>query len=360
MSSNFGKNLILTLFGQSHGKAVGAVLDGLPAGEAVDLVALRAFVSRRTPGRYLTSPRTEDDQFDIISGLYNETTAGSPLCVVLANQDAVSTDYDATRDTPRPGHADYTAHVRHSGKADMRGGGHHSGRLTAPLTVAGGICAQLLARRNIHIGAHIASIGAVEDALFDPTGVTQKQLNVLNAMSLPLLSADKEAAILEEVRQVAASGDSIGGVIECCILGYPPGIGEPIFDGIENRISAMLFAIPGVKGVEFGNGFSAAQNKGSENNDVFTVLNGQIRTETNRHGGILGGISSGMPILFRVAFKPTPSIALPQQSVSLTDKRLQTLQLQGRHDPCIALRAAPCIEAAAAIVALDFLLGGHQ
>ena len=309
MSSEFGKQLKVSVFGQSHGKAIGVNIDGLPAGEAVDMEELNAFLARRKPGRNsLSTARKEDDLPVFLSGLENGVTCGTPLCAIIENSDQHSKDYAALADTPRPGHADYAAHVKWNGQADMRGGGHFSGRLTAPLCIAGGIAKQILARRNIFVGAHLASVGTVKDEAF-PLWPDKDLFDSVAAKGFPVIrdgaGEDMKAVIL----QAKEALDSVGGVIECAAIGLPAGLGDPMFDGIENRLAAALFGIPAVKGVEFGAGFAAAQLRGSENNDPFVLQNGVIVTETNHAGGILGGITNGMPVTMRVAIKPTPSIA---------------------------------------------------
>lgn len=350
MSSCYGTRLKLSIFGQSHSAAIGMCLDGLPAGEAVDLAQLQAFLDRRAPGRNAWSTaRSEPDEPEILSGLVNGCTCGAPLSAILRNHDTRSQDYAGLRSLPRPSHADYPAQVKYGGYQDVAGGGHFSGRLTAPLCVAGGVCLQILARRGIEVGAAITRIGSVAAPGFDPVNVDSA---ALTAARSALLSEAMQA----EIAAARAEGDSVGGVIECAVTGLPAGLGEPMFDGMENRIAAVVFGIPAVRGVEFGAGFAAAALRGSEHNDAYCIRDGRVATETNRHGGILGGITTGMPLIFRAAIKPTPSIARPQQSVSLEQMQEQTLTIQGRHDPCIVPRAVPVVEAAAALAVLDALL----
>ena len=356
MSSEFGSLLKISVFGQSHGRAIGVVVDGLPAGEAIDLEELNAFLARRKPGKsHLSTARREADAPVFLSGLENGVTCGAPLCAVIENGDQHSSDYDALQDKPRPGHADYTAFVKWGGQADMRGGGHFSGRLTAPLCIAGGIAKQILSRRGVYVGAHLQSVGTVADALF-PLQPTKELFDAVAAKPFPVLddqAGERMQALILEARK---NLDSVGGVVECAATGLPAGLGEPMFGGVENRLAAALFGIPAVKGVEFGSGFAGAALRGSENNDPYYMENGAVRTRTNHAGGILGGLSTGMPIVFRAAFKPTPSIALPQQTVRLSDGAPVTLELRGRHDPCIVPRAVPCVEAAAALAVLDAAL----
>ena len=353
MSSVYTGNLTVAIFGQSHAPAIGVTVDGLPAGLPVDLDALQQFLRRRAPGQNAWStPRKEADAPEILCGLSNGRTCGAPLTAIIRNTNTRSGDYDNLRDTPRPGHADYTAQMKFSGAQDVAGGGHFSGRLTAPLCIAGGICLQLLKTQGITIRARIVSVGAVtDDAPF---------LSPVGEKPFPAVSDAAAAAMQAEIAAARADGDSVGGVIECVVEGLPAGIGDPMFGGMENLISRAIFAIPAVKGIEFGAGFAAARMRGSENNDPFRVENGVVVTETNHCGGILGGISDGMPIVFRAAFKPTPSIARQQRSVSLGQMENKTLVIQGRHDPCIVPRAVPCVEAAAAIAVLDAVMARKE
>ena len=328
MSSSFGDKLKITIFGQSHSDAIGVVIDGLPAGVKIDMDALLAFMERRAPGRSgLSTSRKEPDLPEFLSGLVDGVTCGSPLCAVIKNTNARPQDYAGLANIPRPGHADYTAHVKYGGHEDKTGGGHFSGRLTAPLCIAGGIAKQILADRGVAVNARIVEIAGNTD---DPAS---------------------------EIEKAKADGDSVGGIIECIVTGVPAGIGDPMFDGMENRIAKAVFGIPAVKGIEFGAGFGAARMRGSENNDPFYYdEEGSVRTRTNNAGGILGGITNGMDIVFRTAVKPTPSIALEQESISYSSSGLAVLKIQGRHDPCIVPRAVPCVESAAAIAVLDAML----
>lgn len=358
MSSHIGKNITVSIFGQSHSQAIGAVIDGLPAGFAVDMGKVRAFMARRAPGRaaYATA-RKEADEPILLSGLADGKTCGAPLAMLIQNGDTRSKDYEQLRDIPRPGHADYTANLRYGGFQDVRGGGHFSGRLTAPLCFAGAICLQMLEQRGIFIGAHIASIAGVADTPFCPTQIRPEELRSVSAKPFAVISDAAGAAMQEKIAAAKADLDSVGGIIECAAIGFPAGVGDPMFDGLENRLAAALFGIPAVKGLEFGAGFAAAQMLGSQNNDPFFFEGDRILTKTNHAGGILGGISTGMPLLFRLAFKPTPSIARAQDSVSLSQGEPRKLEITGRHDPCIVPRAVPVVEAVAAIVLLDALLG---
>ena len=360
MSSEFGKLLRISVFGQSHGKAIGVNIDGLPAGETIDMDELNAFLARRRPGTSaLSTSRKEKDQPIFLSGLMDNVTCGTPLCAIIENQDPHSPDYDALLDKPRPSHADYTAWVKWGGHADMRGGGHFSGRLTAPLCIAGGIAKQILARRGIHVGAHLASVGTEQDVAF-PLHPTQELFDTIARKPFPVVVDERGTRMQELILRTRESLDSVGGVIECAAIGLPAGLGDPMFDGIENRLAAALFGIPGIKGVEFGLGFGSSRLYGSENNDPFTVENGEIVTASNRAGGILGGITNGMPVTLRVAVKPTPSISLSQRTVSLSGTTPSELVIQGRHDPCIAHRAVPVVEAVTAAVLLDLIMEGNH
>ena len=360
MSSEFGNILKVSVFGQSHGKAIGVNIDGLPAGEPIDLEELNAFLDRRKPGKSpLSTARKESDTPVFLSGLENGVTCGFPLCAIIENNDQHSSDYSELADKPRPSHADYTARVKWGGHADTRGGGHFSGRLTAPLCIAGGIAKQLLARRGIFVGAHLAAVGTENDAPF-PLHPTAELFGAIAAKPFPVVddeAGERMQALILEARQ---NLDSVGGIIECAAIGLPAGLGDPMFDGVENRLAAALFGIPAVKGVEFGLGFGSARLHGSENNDPFTVENGAVVTASNRAGGILGGITTGMPVTLRTAIKPTPSISRPQQTVSLSAMENAELVIRGRHDPCIAHRAVPVVEAVTAAVLLDLLLEGNH
>ncbi len=356
MSSEFGSRLRISVFGESHGRAVGVLMDGLPAGEAVDEEKLQAFLDRRRPGRDdLSSARREQDRPSFLSGLRDGRTTGSPLCAVIENGDARPDDYAAASDLPRPSHADYGAFVKWKGAADMRGGGHFSGRLTAPLCVAGGIARQLLERRGVLVGAHLSSVGGVRDEPF-PLYPTAELFAAAAAGALPVLNAGCGEAMRREIRAAADAGDSVGGSVECAAVGLPAGLGEPMFGGVENRLAAALFGIPALKGLEFGAGFALAGMRASEANDPFVMEDGRVATSANRNGGILGGLTTGMPVVFRAAFKPTPSIARPQRTVSLSRGENAELTIRGRHDPCVAVRAVPAVEAVTAAVLLDLLL----
>ena len=358
MSSTWGSNIKLSIFGGSHTEAIGVVLDNLPANEKIDLDAVREQMARRAPGKDKTATtRTEADEPQILSGLLNGVTTGAPLAAIIANTNARSKDYSDLKVHPRPGHADYTAAVRYDGANDIRGGGHFSGRLTACLVFAGAVCRQILERRGVVIGAHALQVGKVKDAPFDPVCISAEDLQGLNTRFFAVQEENAEKAMREEIENARLAADSIGGVIECAAVGMPAGIGSPMFGGVENVLASILYGIPAVKGVEFGAGFAVADMRGSENNDPFYYdEDGVVRTETNHAGGILGGITTGMPVLFRVAVKPTPSIGKEQRTVDLEKKENDVLTITGRHDPCIVPRAIPVVEAAAAIALLDMML----
>ena len=355
MSNTLGSKYRVTVFGQSHSPMIGAVIEGVPAGIAPDMEAIAAFMARRAPGSSdLATPRREADALRVLAGL-NERgeTCGAPLAVAIENADARSRDYDALRDVPRPGHADYTAAVKYAGHNDIRGGGQFSGRLTAPLCFAGALALQLLNQRGVRVRARIHSVAGIEDA---PVDFADPPLDAISADSLPCLDADAARRMADAIRAARDAGDSVGGVVECFATGLPAGLGDGMFDGVENRVARALFGIPAVKGVEFGAGFDAAKLRGSEHNDAFRMRDGRVVTETNRCGGALGGITTGMPLVVRAAFKPTPSIAREQRSVSLGRMEDAPLTVQGRHDPCVVPRAVPVVEAVVACVVLDMLL----
>ena len=357
MTSEFGRNIRVSIYGESHGPCVGVTVTGLPAGEAVDLEALQRFLDRRAPGRSaLTTARKETDVPQVLSGLSEGKITGGPLCLQFANSDAHSIDYDTFRHVPRPGHADYTAPLRYGKETDLRGGGHFSGRLTAPLCAAGGIALQILEQKGVRIGAHLIQVGTQKDRPFDPVGVDEADLAEILKNELPVLDAAAGEAMKQEILAAKAEQDSLGGAVECIVLGLPGGLGSPMFNGVENVLAQALFGIPAVKAVEFGAGTGFASLCGSQANDAFCVEDGVVRTCTNNCGGILGGITDGMPLLFSVTFKPTPSIGKPQQSVDLETLQETELRITGRHDPCVAVRAVPVVEAAAALCVLDLML----
>ena len=357
MASDFGKKVKITIFGQSHSEAIGVVIDGLPVGEEIDLDAVQKFMERRAPGRnaYSTS-RKEADLPRVVSGLFEGKTCGAPICAIIENTNTRSKDYDKLKDLPRPGHADFTAWVKYGGYNDHRGGGHFSGRLTAPLCFAGAVCKQILERKGIHVGAHILSIKGVKDIPFDAVEIDAETLQAVAEKAFPVQDDVAGEEMQAAITAAKEKGDSVGGIVECAITGLPVGVGEPMFDGLESVLAQAIFAIPAVKGVEFGAGFAVAELFGSENNDDFIYNeDGTVKTKTNNHGGSLGGISSGMPLVFRAAFKPTPSISMEQDTISISKRENDRLAVTGRHDPCIVPRAVPVVEAAAAVAILDLL-----
>lgn len=356
MSSHFGNKLKISIFGQSHGEGIGVVVDGLPAGFAVNTEALARFMARRAPGGRLATPRAEADAVEFLSGLFEGKTCAAPLCAVIRNTNVRSTDYAALRDLPRPSHADLPALLKYGESVDLRGGGHFSARLTAPLCVAGGIALQILEKNGITVGAHVAAVGDVWDTPFDPVAVTAEDLRLPASRPLPVLSGEAAARMEDVITTAAAEGDSVGGIVECAAVHLPCGLGEPLYDGVENRLAAALFGIPAVRGVEFGSGFAAAAMRGSVHNDTYRRTGDRIVTTTNHAGGIVGGITTGMPLIVRAAFKPTPSIAKEQETLRLSTGEADTLSIGGRHDPCVALRAVPVVEAAVALTLLDMLL----
>ena len=355
--NTYGKRIKLDIYGGSHDEKIGMILSGIPAGEAIDMDALRAFMARRAPGNdpYSTS-RKEPDEPVFLSGIdENNVTTGEDIEAVIYNTNQRSGDYSSLADTPRPSHADYAARVKYGEEVDLRGGGHFSGRLTAPMCIAGGICLQMLARRDIHIGAHIYSVGTVYDRPFDAVNISKRDLDILHYWKFPVLEGSAGAKMKALIEHVRTGGDSVGGIVECAIIGLPTGLGEHMFDSVEAAISGIVFGIPAVKGIEFGAGFAASEMLGSENNDPFCVVDGEIKTRTNNAGGILGGMTSGMPVIFRAALKPTPSIAKEQDSVSLSRMENVKITVGGRHDPCIVPRAVPVFEAAAALAIVDLM-----
>ena len=352
-----GKKLTVSVYGQSHAEAIGAVADGFPAGFRVDREALAAFMARRAPGQgAFTTARKEKDEVEFVSGLVDGVTCGAPLCIQIRNGDARSGDYAEQRDVPRPSHADWPAFVRYGESHDVRGGGMFSARMTAPLCAVGALALQWLKEHGVEVFAHIASVGKVKDEAFDPVLVSAADRERIAANGFPVLRESAAAEMLGEIEEARKEADSVGGTVECCALGLPAGIGGPLFEGLESDLAAALFAIPAVKGVEFGSGFAAAGMRGSEHNDPYTVENGQVRPVTNRAGGIAGGLTTGMPLLLRAAFKPTPSIGKEQQSVSLSRMETVRFTVKGRHDPCVVPRAVPVVEAMTALVLMDRMM----
>lgn len=350
MSGMWGSKIKLSIFGESHGNAIGITIDGLPAGFSIDMDKIMMEMSRRAPGKSsLSTPRKESDIPEILSGYFEGKTTGTPLCAIIRNSNTKSKDYSKLKDVMRPGHADYTGAVRYKGFNDYRGGGHFSGRITAPLVFVGAICKQILEVKGIIVSAHINSIGKIKDCSFLESDISDELLNSFKEKELPLINTKLEDEMRQEILRARSSGDSIGGTIECAILGVSPGIGDPFFDSVESTLAHLMFSVPAVKGIEFGKGFDISKMRGSEANDEYYLENGNIKTKTNNNGGILGGITNGMPIIFNVAIKPTASIFKEQNAVNIVTMEETTLCIEGRHDPCIVQRALPVIEAVAAI-----------
>ena len=362
MASVYGRSITLSIFGQSHSPAIGCSLDGIPAGHAIDMDRLQRFLDRRAPGRSATATtRREADAPEFIAGITDGRTNGAPIAAIIRNGNTRSQDYDELRRIPRPGHADFPARVKYGNAHDVAGGGHFSGRLTAPLCVAGGIALQILEETGIRIIAHIASLGPDEilDMPLDPLHLNEAQATLISANPLPCISSAAAVRMRESILDAKSRMDSVGGVVECAAYGVHTGLGDPMFDGIENRIAQIAFGIPAVKGVEFGAGFASAKLFGSQNNDPYRMEDGTVRPQTNNAGGILGGISTGAPIIWRMAVKPTPSIGIAQESVDMDAGEDAELTVRGRHDPCIVPRAVPVAEAACALALLDLMLTDH-
>lgn len=354
MSSVWGRNIKISIFGESHGFGVGVVLDNLPPGIKLDLDEIKHHMKRRAPGQNAWSThRKEDDAFEILSGFVNSYTTGTPLCMIIAGKDKKSSDYEKLLNLPRPGHADFTGHIRYRGFEDFRGGGHFSGRLTAPLVFAGSIARQILSARGINIAAHIKRIAKIDDKEFDKVKVDDVLLNQLKNKKFAVINDKKGDEMKLAIENARCDGDSVGGIIEAAAISLPAGIGSPIFDGVESVISSILFAIPAVKGVEFGSGFEISDMSGSTANDEYTINQKVITTITNNNGGLLGGITNSMPIIVRAAIKPTPSIAAVQNTVNIKTGIAQKIKIEGRHDPCIVPRAVPVVESAIALALLD-------
>ncbi len=353
MSCSYGEKIKIQIFGQSHSEMIGVVIDGVPAGIKLDIDKIFSFLKRRQGGNNAYStPRKEEDLPNIVSGVVDGITCGAPLTALFENKNTRSSDYKNIAVIPRPSHADYVAHVKYSGANDVRGGGHFSGRMTLPLCFAGAVCIQLLEEKGIKIMSHISNIGKVYDTPYDDVNLLYKEYTT---EELCVNDKEKGEAMINEIMSALAEGDSVGGSIECAVLNLPVGIGEPMFDGLENSIAQTIFAVPAVKGIEFGAGFSVCEMRGSENNDPYRYEKDKVVTTTNNSGGIIGGISTGMPLIFRVAIKPTPSIGIEQNSINLQARQNDILAVKGRHDPCIIPRAVPCIEAATAIAIINLI-----
>ncbi|MBQ7862505.1 MAG: chorismate synthase [Clostridia bacterium] len=353
MKNTIGNNFSITLFGESHGKAIGAVLDGVPSGIAVDEAFIARQMEKRKGINSISTPRREVDTVKILSGVFEGRTTGTPICFMVENTDIKSKDYSLTKDLARPGHADYTAEKRYGGFQDYRGGGHFSGRLTAPLVAAGALALSMLREKGIEIATHISSCGEIKDREF---GNLAEDIRQLENLSFPVLSEKAGKEILSYIEKAKKEGDSVGGTLTTVVTGMPAGVGEPWFDSVESMLSHGLFSIPGVKGVEFGKGFGFAEMMGSDANDEFTVVDGEIVTVTNNNGGINGGITNGMPIEFTVAVKPTPSIYKKQNTVNFKTAQSAELEINGRHDPAIIHRARVVVDSVTAIILCDLLI----
>ena len=354
MSGTWGRNIKFSTFGESHGKAVGITIDGLKPGIELDIDYIRREMARRAPGKSrLSTSRQEEDSFEILSGFFNGKTTGTPLCVMIRNSDQHSKDYEKTKSLMRPSHADYSGHVKYMGFNDYRGGGHFSGRLTAPLVFAGAVCRQVLEAKGILIGSHIRSIGGIEDMGFSLTDIEPDTLYSLRDKTFPVLDEEAGEAMQHVIIDAKAEQDSVGGVIEAVAINLPAGLGDPFFDSLESTLAHILFSVPGVKGLEFGSGFDIARMKGSKANDEYYVEEGKVKAYSNNNGGIIGGITNGMPLVFRVAMKPTPSIGRAQRTINVEKMENENIEIAGRHDPCIVTRAVPVIEAVTAMAILD-------
>ncbi len=354
--NSIGKEFVVTSFGESHGKRVGVVIDGCPAGLPFSEADAQAELDRRIPLKpEIVSERIEKDTVDISSGVFNGFTTGAPICMMVENKEALSSDYASIRDLPRPAHADYTARIKYGNFNDYRGGGRFSGRVTVALIMAGAVAKKLLSRFDVDVLAYTKSIGKVKSTRQLSAAEIRKRTYESAVRCPDLACAEK---MEEAIVQARKEGESLGGVIECTALNVPAGVGEPLFDALDADLTKTLFAIPAVKGVEFGAGFEVAQLKGSESNDAFQMRDGEVSTVTNMAGGILGGISSGMPIVIRVAVKPTPSISKEQQTVDLSKMIASALKIKGRHDPCVVPKAVPVVEAAVAITLVDHMIRG--
>lgn len=353
MRNTIGNNLSVTLFGESHGEAIGCVIDGIAPGITIDEDFIASQMEKRKGINSISTPRREEDKVKILSGVFEGKTTGTPICLMIENSNTKSKDYTATRYLARPGHADYTAECKYHGFQDFRGGGHFSGRLTAPLVAAGAIAISALRRKGIYIGTHILRCGDIKDREFDNF---REDIDLLDSLDMPVLCEEKRKEMLSYTESIKAEGDSVGGVLSTVVIGIPEGVGEPWFDTVEGVLSHALFSIPAVKGIEFGKGFDFASMKGSQANDCFTVKDGKTVTATNNNGGINGGITNGMPITFNLAVKPTPSIFKKQNTVNMKTNEATVLEIKGRHDPAIIHRARVVVDSVTALVICDLLI----
>ena len=357
MSSEFGKNIKLSIFGESHGEAIGCVIDGLPAGITLDMDKIYVDMKRRAPGQDKSAtPRLEKDIPHILSGVLDGVTTGAPLAMIIENTNTKSGDYSNLMTVPRPSHSDYPAYVKYEGYNDIRGGGHFSGRLTAPLVFAGAVAKQILNKKGITVGSHIAKIGDAKDDMFDKNDISTELLNSLSSVPFSTISDTAQEKMREVIEKARLNQNSVGGVIECAAVGLPVGIGANIFSTVESHLSSIIFGIPAVKGIEFGAGFDFADMTGLQANDAYCIKDGEVSLKTNNNGGVLGGMTTGAPLVLSVVIKPTPSISQPQQSVNLQTMEEETLVINGRHDPCIVPRALPVVEAAVAFGLLDLMM----
>ena len=356
MSGMWGSKIKISIFGESHGNAIGINIDGLPSGLELNLEDIAYEMRRRAPGKSpLSTARSEEDIPEILSGYFNGKTTGTPLCAIIRNTNTRSKDYSLLKDVMRPGHADYSGNIRYNGFNDYRGGGHFSGRITAPLVFAGAICKQILKEKGIVVAAHVKSIKDIKDKSFLDSDIDLNFVEALKTFELPLIDKSIEENMRKEILEAKEDMDSVGGTIECGVFGINPGVGDPFFDSVESTLAHLLFSVPAVKGVEFGRGFELTNMRGSQANDEIYYEDGKVKTRTNNNGGILGGITNGMPIIFTTAIKPTSSIGKEQKTVNINTKENTILKVEGRHDPCIVQRAIPVIEAVTAIGILELL-----
>ena len=356
MSGMWGNNIKISIFGESHGNAIGITIDGVPPGVHINMEEISVEMGRRAPGKSkLSTQRKEEDIPEILSGYFEGKTTGTPICAIIRNSNSKSKDYSKIKNVMRPGHADYTGRIKYDGFNDYRGGGHFSGRITAPLVFAGAICKQILSTKGISVAAHVNSIGNIKDDSFLDVALSEELINSFKNKELSLINKNLEQLMRDEILKAKKEMDSIGGTIECAVLGVKPGIGSPFFDSIESTLSHLIFSVPAVKGIEFGRGFDISKMRGSKANDEYYIDDNKIKTKTNNNGGILGGISNGMPIIFNVAIKPTPSIYKEQKTINIDTKEETILAIEGRHDPCIVQRVLPVIEAVTAIGILDLV-----
>ncbi|MGL4740151.1 MAG: chorismate synthase [Sarcina sp.] len=356
MSGTWGNNIEISIFGESHGKAIGVVINGINSGTKIDMEKIELEMQRRAPGKdKLSTTRKEADKPIILSGVFEGKATGTPITMMIENGDTRSKDYSKTKDLMRPGHADYSGFVRYNGFNDYRGGGHFSGRITAPLVFAGAIAKQVLASRGIFVGAHIKSVGSVEDFYFDTISLEKEVFEKLLQKELPVLDDNKMEDIKNEIMLAKKEADSVGGIIETAIIGIEAGVGSPFFDSVESKIASLAFSVPAVKGIEFGMGFDIAKVRGSKANDEYYIKDEKIKAYSNNNGGVIGGITNGMPIIHRVAIKPTASISQEQRTINIANMENDTIKIEGRHDPCIVQRAVVVVEAITAIAILELL-----